>query len=672
MKFINFSIVKIAACLTTGIVLGDKISFPISLLHLLPIPIILLLIIWVWERKKLQQGVLYGIVGYFVFVLIGMTNIQSRQPSAISNHYSKTSHILRARPLQLKIKQVLKSDTYHDKYIVELLQMEDIYTEGRLLLSITKDQSSSHFCIDDLVVVSSEIVEIQAALNPNQFDYKVYLQRLGVYHQVRCTKNEILSISEGKTTIRGFAERIRNHLIEKLSESPIEPEQLAIVHALVLGQRRNIDKVRYAEYAAAGAVHILAVSGLHVGVLFAIISWLLSPLKLIRYGKLLRSICIVIILWGFALIAGLSPSVVRAVTMFSFFALAAMLERPTNTFNTLFLSFLLLLLIQPNWLFHVGFQLSYLAVFFILWVQPILYKWYQPKNRVKRFFWGILTVTVAAQMGVAPLSLFYFHQFPGLFFVTNLVILPFLSLLLCTGIIVVLLATLDLLPNWLAVLYNEMITHLNGFVHWVAEQNTFLFKDISFSGFQLIATYIVIIQFLRLCKKVSGKTIMQLLISFVLILSIGVWYKQEQQQEALMLFHINRRTLLAHQKKGTLNLYQDDTTHYYRQYPIKSYRISEDLDVGVIASLPYTFQYKNNSVLRLDSLGVFPSEKIDIVMLTNSPKIHLERLIDSVNPKEIVADGSNYKSYVRRWKTTCEQRNIVFHYTGEQGMYRFK
>src|SRR5690606_7904768 len=172
-----------------------------------------------------------------------------------------------------------------------------------------------------------------------------------------------------------------------------------IIQALVLGEKKDIDKNLYNEYAAAGAVHILAVSGLHVGILYFILAFLLNPLKRIKSGSYLHAIIIVLLLWGFAMLSGLSPSVTRAVTMFSFFAVAGIFGRQTNTLNTLFLSFLTLLIINPMWLFQVGFQLSYLAVFFIVWLQPIFYKVGYSKSRIIRKIWTIISVTIAAQIG---------------------------------------------------------------------------------------------------------------------------------------------------------------------------------------------------------------------------------------------------------------------------------
>lgn len=374
---------------------------------------------------------------------------------------------------------------------------------------------------------------------------------------------------------------------------------------------------------------------------------------------------------GFAILAGLSPSVVRAVTMFSFFGLAGMLDRPTNSFNTLFLSFFTLLVFNPNWLYHVGFQLSYLAVFFILWIQPELYKSYIPKFYLDKLLWGIITVTLAAQIGIAPLSLYYFHQFPGLFFITNLVILPFLAIILAGGLLVIILTIIGQLPNSLALGYNWLIKQLNGFVHWIAQQQTFIFTDISFSFSTMIAGYALIFALILWWKLKTNKAFLYVPAVVAILFGVGIWENRSSSKEQLVVFHKSRTTLLGYQNDRVLTLLQNDTINYFNRFPIRDYRVGSQVTGFTSELLPRVFRYRNKTVLLLDSLGVYPSEKIDIILLTNSPKVHLERLIDSIQPTQIIADGSNYRTYVKRWHTTCTKRKIPFHYTGEKGAYIF-
>jgi len=672
MKFINFVVVKIAVCYAAGIVIAyfvGEVSF-FMLKWLLPL-FLILLVIWIWERPKLKPGVLFGIITYCVIFSIGFANYQAKQPQHSKRHFSQFTSGSTSEVLQLKITQILKPNAYNHKYLADVIQINGRVVQGTLLLSTERDSTNTIRNIDDLLLLSSEIDALPTPMNPYQFDYAKYLNQLGVYHQIRIKTEHIHRITKGSSTIKGFSEKIREYLILKLSETPIKAPQRSIIQALLLGQRADIEKDLYSQYAAAGALHILAVSGLHVGILYLIFARLLSPFERLKHGKIIKQFVLVIGLWAFALLAGLSPSVVRAVTMFSFFALAGMLNRPTNSFNTLWLSFFVLLLVNPNWLFHVGFQLSYAAVFAILWIQPKLYAIYIPRFYLDKLFWGIITVTLAAQIGIAPLSLYYFHQFPGLFFVTNLVILPFMGILLSLGLLVLLLATVDLLPYWLAIGYDWLIMQLNAFIGWVASQEAYLFENVAFSFGMLLSTYTVLVMLILFWTQRNKSYLVGIKGALVLYLVVSVSEKIDRQHEELILFHQTGISLLGYQTDGNFKLFQGDSLDYSKRFPIKGYVIGKGISKVTSELAPHFFSYRDKRILRLDSLGVYPSEEIDILLLTHSPKVHLERLIDSLQPSLIIADGSNYRSYVNRWEVTCKQRNVLFHATAIKGAFSF-
>ncbi len=672
MKFINFAVVKFSICLVAGILAAYFFpSVSLSFLKIALASLWILLVLWIVERRKLQLGVFFGIVTYACFFTLGFANYQLRQPQYQTQHFAHLYEADASEVLQLKITEVLKPDRFYHKYFATLSQLDTVSVAGKILLKVQKDTVTPGFRVDDLLLVTAAIDTIDPPLNPHQFDYKKYLHHQGVSHQIRISETHIHRADKGSPSLKGISEKIRGHFIQKLAETIIEPQQRAIMQALLLGERKDIDTKLYSQYAAAGALHILAVSGLHVGILFLIFSRLLSPLEGIKFGPEIKSVMLVLLLWAFALLAGLSPSVVRAVTMFSFFALANIFDRTTNSLNTLFLSFFVLLIFNPNWLFHVGFQLSYLAVFFILWVQPKLYKYYIPKSYLGRLLWGIITVTAAAQLGIAPLSVYYFHQFPGLFFLSNLVILPFLGLLLTGGLVILLLTVLGGLPNPLALGYNWLIRQLNDFVSWVANQKIFLFEDISFSAERLFVCYLFIVTVILLWKKKDSIALLRVLAITTLCLGVVVWEHQHTEQERLLLFHRSRHTFLGYQKGRDFTLFQQDTLDHFDEFPIKSFRVGSRVLRSTSEKIPSVFSYKEKRVLVVDSLGVYPLLKFEIVLLTQNPKVHLERLIDSIQPFIIVADGSNYRSNVQRWKATCAKRSIVFHATAALGAYAF-
>ena len=671
MKFINFAIVRFAIVLVLGILTAHFWPVDVFLLPYLPLLLAILVFLWLRARKQLFQDGLFGVATYLCFFALGYSIYQMRLPQFQPKHFSHLVSQNEPATLQLKITQTLKPDKYNDKYLAEVTAINQRPASGKLLLIVSRDSLLTPLSPDELALVYSPIKEIPAPLNPYQFDYSKYMKSLGVYGQLRISAQAILKTHPGSKTLLGMAQNLRANIVAKLEKTKLKTDERAIIQALVLGEKKDIDQALYQQYAAAGAVHILAVSGLHVGILYVILAFLLQPLARFKFGLYASSIVIVLLLWGFALLSGLSPSVSRAVTMFSFFAIAKLFDRETNSINTLFLSFFTLLLINPMWLFHVGFQLSYMAVFFILWLFPVFQKVGYSKNRAVRKTWDIISVTVCAQIGVLPLSLYYFHQFPGLFLLTNIVVLPFLTLLMCGGILIVALASFEILPNWLAIGYNYCIEGLNGFIHWVAVQENFLFQNIHFSTLKVLATYLLIIATALLIMKISYRRLVRFLLAISVLIAVFIFEDFKTSKNQFIIFQKNRQTLMAYKNGTCLRIFKSDTIkEVLESHPIKAYKIAVNINAASEEILPKVFQYKNKRILVMDSMGVYPKNgHIHTLLLTQSPRINLNRLIDSMRPKQIVADGSNYFSYVKYWEQTCKLKKLPFHHTAKQGAF---
>lgn len=672
MKFVNFIVVRLAVLVAMGILAAHYLPVSHSAFPTLIGLCGLLFLTWRLVQQRWQLSPLFGLLTYLAFFVLGYYSYQIKLPEFQPTHYSHFVVVGTPQLFQLKIKEELKADRFSEKYTAEINFAEGQATTGKVLLYRTQDSSSARLRVDEVLLVSADISEVPPILNPNQFDYSKYLAGLGVHHQVQISTENILKSRPGHTTLRGFAEEIRNYCIEKLRQSPLQLNERAILQALVLGQRRDIDRALYAQYAAAGAVHILAVSGLHVGILFFIFQFLTKPLRRLLYGRQVQAMLVIVGLFSFALLAGLSPSVVRAASMFSLFVFAQALQRETNSMNTLFISFLGLLLINPLWIFHVGFQMSYLAVFFILLLQPKIYNLWWPKSWLLRKFWGITSVTLAAQIGVVPVSLYYFHQFPGLFLVTNLVVLPCVGFLLSIGLLIVILAAIDMLPDVLALGYNQLVSLLNTFIAWVARQDDFLFSEISLRLSTVLAIYITIFGIFLLWKRFTALNIYLFLTGTILILGSLLLQKYENGENELVIFHKNRESLMALKEGAALTIFSTDTirNNWEATSPVKSYSTFHAVDSLSISPIPYVFRYDGTTVLRVDSMSVYPSsEKVDIIWLTGSPRVNLERLIDSLRPQKIIADGNNYRSFVNRWEKTCNRKKLPFHHTGAKGAF---
>ncbi len=651
-----------------GYLFDIEIKFPLllTLVFLSVLGFILL-------KEKKAVGISFGIIAALTTVCLGVLIVAIAQPKNANDHYSKIS-TTQQESWKLKVTEVLKPNSFSQRYFAEVAEYNSYKASGKIILNQSIDSTFQKLQVDDELMVFTAKDEINPPLNPYQFNYKNYLEIQGVYHQLKLNANNHIVLENSSRTIKGYATSLRQNIITKLEQANFGNAELGIIQALLLGQRDTISTETYTDYKNAGAVHILAVSGLHIGILLLFLEFMLRPMELLPNGKTFKLVIIVVLLWGFAFLAGLSASVIRAVTMFSFVAYALYLNRPSNTFNILALSmFFILLVFDPMLLFHVGFQMSYAAVFAIVWVYPILQKFWYPKNWLIRRVWQLLSVSVAAQVGVLPISLYYFHQFPGLFFISNLLIVPFLGLLLGLGIIVIALIVLNIAPNSLIELYNSIIGLMNSVIKWVAQQEAFIFRNIPFDSVQLVLTYCLLISMIWMLTKNTFKRILTFLICFI---GLQLWSLYNQQntyeKEQLLLVHQTKNSILAHQKGNQLNVFTNDssaTKKFATSYKIKE-RV-ERLNYHLIGN---SYKFNNQNLVLIDSSGVydFNQKPVDYLILTQSPKINLERLIDSLHPKVLIADGSNYYSYINRWKKTCDKRKLPFHYTGEKGAYIFK
>jgi competence protein ComEC len=608
---------------------------------------------------------------------LGILIYNTHNQSNFKNHYSWyiSEEKLNETPIVFKIRERLKSGNYNDKYIIDILKVNGKKVNGKSLLNIKKDSAKHLHKIDDVLLMNAIFRVVNKPANPNQFDYGKYLGKQYVYHQLFIQNTSVLTLKSERSSIFGYADAIRTHINKKLENYNFKPEELAIINALILGQRQDMSKDIYNSYTDAGAIHILAVSGLHVGLILLLLTVGLKPIEQLKNGKIIKVVLILILLWSFAIIAGLSASVTRAVTMFSIVAIAMHKKRPTNIFNTLAISIFVLLLVKPMFLFDVGFQLSYAAVLAIVSIQPLLYKLWQPPWKLMDYFWQILTVTVAAQFGVVPLSLYYFHQFPSLFFISNLAIIPFLGVILGLGILIIILAVLNALPQFFADLYGYIISGMNTVVSWVSQQEAFLFKNISINELQVFACYLLIVTLTFWYKKPNFKRLAFALISILCLQSAWLFTKYQNSNNEFIIFHKNRKTLIAQKTKVSLHTYHNfDSISWSRDKIITNFNVGNFITTNTLDTLKSIYTFKNKTILIIDSLGIYrvTSFKPDFVLLCNSPKINIDRMIDSINPKYIIADGSNYTSYVNRWKQTCLKRKLPFHHTGKKGAFIIK
>lgn len=670
MQQFNFVSIKLTLCLIIGIVLGFYWNVKphwvlILLFSLLPF------LYLSFKKQKRRTFPFFECFTATTTIILGIFTVNFSASNTWEGAPDNPKEGITGS-WELKILEVLKPDSYSQRYITQLHSLDGSRSRGQLLLTLPSDSTTKQLRVDDELMLWGKAEIIRPPLNPNSFDYQDYLAKQGIRYQIRAQPNQFKVQEDPISTFYGMASRFRNRIIYNLKHEAFGKEELGVIQALVLGQRDDISEDTYKSYRDAGAVHILAVSGLHVGILLLLFQFLLSPLERLPKGKILKLIAVVLFLWIYAFIAGLSPSIVRAVTMFSFVAYAMHLNRPTNAFNILALSMFFILLIKPLFLFQVGFQMSYAAVFAIVWLYPKLQRFWYPENIILQKLWQLMSVSIAAQMGVLPISLYYFHQFPALFFVSNLLVVPFLGLLLGMGILVIVLALIHALPHQLVEFYNFLIGTMNAIVAWVGKQEGFVIRDIPFDQIQIVLGYVFIIALVRTLSKPRIKNIWFFGIS-ILLMQLWVIGNQWQSNttQSLILAHQTKQSLLLHQQGNSINIHANDTLLKPRW--IENFKIAERTASTNVHSLKNSYHLNQGKLYIMDSSGIYPRpNEIYYLLLTQSPKVHLGRLLDSVKPKMVLADGSNYKSYVNQWERTCAEKEIPFHSTSEKGFYVFE
>lgn len=662
----HFPLAKISVAFILGLTIAHytKPSSYFSFLFF-GIPFAFVLLFYFFKQKR-HYGILILITSIALGFLIDWIHYEPNR----ANHYL---HFIKngnqSYPTAIRIKERLKSAINNERYIAEVEFINRKNTCGKIIFNLHKDSIGKPIEIGSRLFTNAEFYKNKSPNNPDQFDYSKYLENQNIFAQVYADRNSVKVNPTAQKDLNYFASKIRTTIIKNLEKHHFKKDELSVVIALILGQQQDISKEVLRDYQYAGAVHILSVSGLHVGFILLFITTLLKPIPNSRKGTIIKLIITLLSLWAFGLLAGMAPSVVRSVTMFSFVAIGLFLRRSVNIYHSLMVSILLILLFRPSFLFDVGFQLSYLALFFIVWLQPIFKSVWEPKSKIVTYFWDIITVSFAAQIGTLPLSIYYFHQFPGLFFVTNIIILPLLSIILAMALVVVVLAGFGWVPFYLMKGLEWSITILNTIIGWVASFEDFIFKDISMNAPMMWSAYLVIITVIIWIQKPDYKKTATALTA-VLIFQGSCIYTRFQTENAteFIVFHQKKKSLITDRNSDKVIVYSNDSIN--ENWALNSYLTANFSTIEKTRSLSNFYFFKNKRIALIDSSGVYLNNNPDVLILINSPKLNLERLLQSCHPKEIVADDSNFKSYRKLWKATCVKEKIPFHDTSEKGFYK--
>lgn len=551
-----------------------------------------------------------------------------------------------------------------------------IETSGLTLLYFPYKEFQQPPRYGDVLIVNKHPQLIPAPANPGEFDYKKFLSFQQVYHQYFLRHEDVLQAgNEPPNMIIQFSIQLRDWAERILKQHITGKQEQGVAIALVLGITDELDSELLNAYSASGAMHVLAVSGLHIGILYAILLTIGKPLQKSKRGRVVLGIASILFLWLYACVTGLTPSVLRAVAMFSFVALAKLINRNSNIYNTLAATAFCLLLYNPYFLVSVGFQLSFIAVLGIVYIHPRLYPFLEFKNLIVHKIWEITSVSIAAQLATFALGLLYFHQFPNYFLISNLVVIPVSFLVLIGGIILLAGSIISPLAQLIGFLLTGTIKFLNLIVLWVESWPMSIISNIyiTTTQFWLITGIIVFLLITVTLKKFEYSML-------ALICAIGFsalqWQHHFQQisRTQFMVYNVKGYTAIDFISEGKTFSWMDSalaTDANAIRFHIRPHRMMSDANAIYSArQLPYRetsygtilhFGNRNFLIRSAENLTVPPTGfPVNYVIFAHQKEKHFKEIQSAIPQALCIFDSSNSTAFVNRITATHAIENLIY------------
>lgn len=490
-----------------------------------------------------RKGTFFGVAVWVFMVALGTGLTLSISDSIFEEHVSAAHQKSSTYIIQIDDEPVVKANSV--KVTAELTD-KDYSKFGRVLLYFNRDTISERLKYGQIVAIQTQLNPVENQGNPNEFNYKRYLRFHRISNRGYVKSEGFRILGNDNSGVKGLLFKTRRSLIKILESAGLRESQLAVASALILGYRAELDKELMSAYAGAGATHVLAVSGLHVGIVYVILNFLLKFMDKKRSTKITKTVLLVFLLFGYAGLTGLSASVFRAATMFSFVAIGKALKRDTNIFNTLAASAFCLIAYDPMIIMQVGFQLSYAAVIGIVLIQPRLFKLYAFNNRLLDWAWSITCVSIAAQIATFPLGLLYFHQFPNLFLVSNLLVIPAAAVILYVGFSLFVLSFWEPTLKFCGFILDRIIYGLNWVVVKIESIPYSVLTGIDISTFETLMIYFIIATGLTFISLKIRKALYLSLLGTCLFTTLQIIeVYQQRSQRFITMYNVRGETAIG-------------------------------------------------------------------------------------------------------------------------------
>lgn len=641
--------------------------------------------------SRYQFSFLSGITVFILFAALGALLTLHQDPRNDKNWFGHTCTTVDAMIAETDKPLTEKANSFKALATVRLIlhDGQTVPVNGKIILYFSKDSSGAiPAALRGTNAPGTEILfkqypqEISSSGNPGGFDFKTYCFYQGITHQV-FLKNGEYAVLPGRRpgALQQLLFLSRERVLGTLKKYIPGEKESGLAEALLIGHKDDLDPELVRSYSNTGVVHIIAISGLHLGLIYWLLSVLLKPLSKNRRTSWLRPLLIITGLWAFSFLAGAQPSVLRSALMFSFIVLGESLSRKTSVYNSLAVSAFLLLCINPYWLWDIGFQLSYTAVLsIILFMRPV-YNWFYCKNKILDMAWKMNAVTLAAQVLTLPICIYHFHQFPTYFLLTNFLAVPLSSLILLAEIF---LCCISIFPA-AARLTGQFISTAIG---WM---NRFVLNTESLPGSVWDGLQVSVLQVLFLLLFIAGSSYgllerskkglifgLLMLTGFVTLRSFS--FIQRGRQQLVIVYNIPKKRAID-LVQGRKYVFEGDrdllTRSFNRDFHLRPartlFRISPAENLKGLVRYKNFIHFGGKRILRVDEAISFSpalsKQTVDLLILSGNPKIYMKKLAASLNVRQVVFDGSTPAWKVNYWKKDCDSLRIPWHDVKEHGAF---
>ena len=558
---------------------------------------------------------------------------------------------------------------------------------GRVMAYFPKSDSAFALRYGDLIAIPAPIRELAPPLNPEEFDYRAYLMRKGITGQAYLRDEDWIDLQTNNANpLYAFSYRFRDVLLASMQRSGVRNDEFGVAAAILLGYDDKLaDEVRK-NYVAAGSMHILCVSGMHVGIIYLLASFLLGFLNRKKWQKTLKQILLLALIWFYAFIAGLSPSILRSAMMISFVIIGEMIRRKGFIINSIAASAFVLLCVNPYNLFEIGFLLSYSAVIGIVVLQKPFYSLIYVKNKVLDRAWEITTVALAAQIGTIPFTLFYFNQFTTYFWLSNLLMTPISFIVIISGMVLLLVSWIPYVNVLVGYLVWGAVYVMNAIVSWIERLPFSIVKGLYVSEFEFVMLLLAFMLLLLGVALKKRRMFIGVLSALLLMMaSVTVRLYQSDHQQGMTVFSLRGHTAVdfvrggAHVLLADSALMSDESAVDYslRGAWTKRHLSLQPAVIGLDEDFVGDYLCKKSNLVSFDGklLALWDEIQVkdrlsyrlpvDYLLVYERQSADVQSVVNAYQAKLLLIDGSMPRYLAEKWVTQAQALGIPYYNMGE-------